>query len=128
MHALRNVHAALVPGGILLDVHPVPPDKQAEAGGRALGRLDESEFLATVAETEALLEEVVGDGLFEPEAAIETDVLERFDEADELVEIVGARQGVRIPAAVEGRLRKADPPLWLRQRILLGRYRATEGS
>lgn len=128
MNALRNVHAALVPNGVLLDVHPIPPDEQAEAGGRILGRLDESEFLATVAAVEELLDEVVADGLFDPVAETETDVLERFDTAAELLEVVGDREGVSIPARVASRIRQADPPLWLRERLALRTYRASAES
>ena len=128
MHALRNVHRALVPDGILLDVHPIPPHEQAEAGGEVLGRLDQSEFLATVAAAEGLLEEVVGDGLYEPEAEVETDVLERFDSAEELLDVVGEREGESVPAPVERRIRRAQPPFWLRQRLVCRRFRATSAE
>jgi hypothetical protein len=128
VHALRNVHAALVPGGTLLDVHPIPPDEQVEAGGRILGRLDESEFLATVDAVEDLLDEVVADGLFDPVVEAETDVLERFDTVTEVFEIVGEREGVSIPARVARAVREAEPPIWLRERLALRVYRSSAGS
>jgi hypothetical protein len=127
VHALRNVHEALVPGGILLDLHPVPPAEQAEAGGRVLGRLVEDEFFATVAAVESVLEEAVADGLFEPEVESETEVLERFDGVDEFFEIVGERAGATIPRRLARRIRAAVPPVWLRERVVLRRYRASGG-
>jgi hypothetical protein len=121
--ALRNVHRAIVPGGILLDLHPIPPSEQVEAGGAVLGRLDERQFFATARATEEALEEAVGDGLFEPEAELEADVLERFDTAEEMLEIVGEREGVRIPAVIRRRVLASPGPIDLRERVVLRRFR-----
>jgi hypothetical protein len=123
VNALRNVHRAVVPGGILLDLHPIPPSEQVEAGGSVLGRLDEREFFTIARATEEALEQAVGDGLFESEAELEADVVERFDTVEEMLEIVGEREGVRIPAAVRTRVLEARGPIDLRERIVLRRLR-----
>src|ERR671923_2144322 len=94
VHALQKIDEALVPGGSLVDIHPVPPSEQAEAEGRVLGRLDESEFFELVRATE---QELLGAKLFELVAEVERDVVERFDTIEEFLEIVGDRDGVRIP-------------------------------
>jgi hypothetical protein len=79
VHALRKIHEAVVPKGILLDMHPIPPSTRAEVGGRSLGEFDDSEFMDTVARTEAALNETVTEGLFALETEVEFDWLERFD-------------------------------------------------
>ena len=124
MNALRNLHSALVPGGTLVDVHPIPPHEQAEAGGEVLGRIDEREFFEIVSATE---NELTSAGLFELEAEVERVVFERFDTTEEFFEIVGDREGVRIPAWLARRVRAASPPIDLRERVVFRRYRARRG-
>jgi hypothetical protein len=104
VNALRNLHSALVPGGTLVDVHPIPPHEQAEAGGEVLGRIDEREFFEIVSATE---NELASAGLFEFEGEVARDVFERFDTTEEFFEIVGDREGVRIPARLPRRVRTA---------------------
>ncbi|MGH2922259.1 MAG: hypothetical protein ACRDKU_09360, partial [Gaiellaceae bacterium] len=83
MHALRQVHKALVPGGILLDMHPVPPSTRAERAGESLGDFEDDEFMEIVAATEAGLAET---GLYTLDAELEFDWLERYDSGEELLE------------------------------------------
>jgi len=121
VNALHNIHAALVPGGSLIDIHPVPPAEQVEAGGRVLGRIDEDEFFEIVRASEQALQSC---GVFELETAVERDVVERFDTVDEFFEIVGEREGTRIPARLARRVRAASPPIDLRERVVFRRFRA----
>jgi hypothetical protein len=125
VHALRRIDAALVPDGSLVDIHPVPPAEQAEAAGRRLGRLDETEFLALVRATER---ELAAAGLFELAAEVEGDVVERFDTLEEFFEIVGEREGVRIPRELERRIRASRPPIDLRERVVFRRYGRLPGD
>ncbi|MEX2102791.1 MAG: hypothetical protein WD805_02415 [Gaiellaceae bacterium] len=121
MNALRNIHTALVPGGMLVDIHPIPPAEQAEAEGRVLGRIDEREFFGIVGSSEQALESC---GVFELEAGVEHDVVERFDTVEEFFEIVGEREGTRIPARLASRVRASSPPIDLRERVAFRRLRA----
>ena len=121
MNALRNIHTALVPGGMLVDIHPIPPAEQAEADGRVLGRIDEREFFGIVRSSEHALESC---GVFELEAGVEHDVVERFDTVEEFFEIVGEREGTRIPARLASRVRAAAPPIDLRENVVFRRFRA----
>jgi hypothetical protein len=113
---------ALVPGGLLVDIHPVPPAEQAEAAGHVLGRLDEREFFEIVRAGEQALASC---GVFELEAEVERDVCERFDTVEEFFEIVGEREGTRIPAQLASRIRAASPPIDLRERVVFRRFRAS---
>jgi hypothetical protein len=121
VNALRNIHAALVPGGALVDIHPIPPAEQVEVSGRVLGRIDEREFFRIVRAAE---EALASSGLFELEAALERDVFERFETREEFFEIVEEREGTRIPARLATRVRAAPPPIDLRERVAFRRFRA----
>ena len=124
MHALRKIHEALVPEGILLDMHPIPPSTRAEVDGRSLGEFDDAEFMDTVAQTEAALNETVTEGLFALETELEFDWLERFDSGEELIEDVESWGDVRIPKDLAARIRSAQPPVDLWERVVLRRFRA----
>lgn len=123
MHALERIHAALVGGGALIDIHPIPPAEQAEARGQVLGRLDEDEFFEIVRDSER---DLAGCELFTLEVGIERDVVERFDTHEEFFEIVGDRTGTRIPTRLASRVRAARPPIDLRERVAFRRYRALD--
>jgi hypothetical protein len=112
----------LVGEGVLVDIHPVPPAEQVEAEGRTLGRLDEGELFADIAEAERLLAE---SGLYLLEEEVETDIVERFDNVEEMIENVSDRARMRLPPKLERRVRAARPPIDLRERIVLRRFRAT---
>jgi hypothetical protein len=121
VHALRNVHEALVPGGTLLDMHPIPPSTRVESAGVSLGEFDDAEFMELVAVTEAGLEET---GLFMLETELEFDWLERYESGEELLEDVKEWEGFRVPLAVAERVRGAEPPLDIWERVVLRRFHA----
>jgi hypothetical protein len=87
----------------------------------SLGDFEDDEFWEIVRATEAPLEK--GD-LFELESELEFDWLERFDSADELLEDVEEWEGCRIPPAVAQRIRDAEPPVDIWERVVLRRFRA----
>ena len=118
MHALRRIHRTLVAGGLLVDVHPVPPGARVEAAGELLGRLDETDFLATVRATEARLEELVAEGLFRHEKRVEFDWVERFDSGEEALETVGEWEGYCVPPALAERMRAHRGPVDVRERVV----------
>ena len=123
MNALRNIHRALIPEGILLDMHPIPPATRAEARGESLGEFDDSEFQDLVRAAEARILET---GLFEHDAEVEFDWLERYDDpAQLLVDIKEDWDGCHIPAELEARIREAEPPVDIWERVVLRRFRAT---
>ena len=68
MRALRNIHSALRPGGLLLDIHPEPKHPwlvaQVDAQTIPVGQLDESFRIGTVRFARAALQEVSDNGLF----------------------------------------------------------------
>ena len=121
MHALRRIQQALVPGGVLLDMHPVPPSTRAEVRGESLGDFDDSEFQRIVSDAEGVLQR---SGLFEWESELEFDYLERYDDPAQLLEdIEDEWDGCSVPPDLEARIRATDGPVDLWERVVLRRFR-----
>ncbi len=122
MHALRQIHRALVPGGLLVDMHPVPPSTRVEVRGESLGELDDAEFWEIVTATEAPLWEL---DLFALEDELEFDWLERFDSSEDLIEAISTWESSKIPPALAERARGVKGPIDIWERVVLRRFRAT---
>jgi hypothetical protein len=121
VHALRQIHQALVPGGALLDLHPIPPSTRAEVQGTSLGEFDDSEFMELVTNGEA---EIERSGLFAQESEVEFDYLERYDDpAEMLADIREGWETCRVPADLEQRILAADGPVDIWERVVLRRFR-----
>jgi hypothetical protein len=117
VYALRQIHQALVPGGILLDMHPVPPATRAEVCGKSLGEFDDAEFMQIVANAEDELER---SGLFRRESETQFDYLERYDDAAQLIEdIKEGWEGCRVPSELERRILEANGPVDVWERVVL---------
>jgi hypothetical protein len=113
----------LVEGGLLLDLHPIPPSMHAFAEGRDLGVVDERQFFKLVRVIERELRRTVDDGLFAPEAERELDVIERFDTVEEFFETVDEWENIHLSKRLRERVRRATPPIDLHERLALRRYR-----
>ena len=124
VNALHRIHAALVPGGLVVDTQPVSPDSWVTADGRELGRLDMREWRAIIDEIDALTFEVIDAGLFAIDDEREVVVADTYDGGPELVEIVGGWKGTRIPAELTGRLAGESGEVSVHQRIRLRLLRA----
>ena len=125
MHALRRIQQALVPGGVLLDMHPVPPSTRAEVNGKSLGDFDDSEFQRIVSDGEGVLER---SGLFEWESELEFDYLERYDDPAQLLEDIEEEwDGCSVPPELEARIREANSPVDLWERVVLRRFTRSPG-
>jgi hypothetical protein len=111
-------------GGLLLDLHPIPPSMHAFSGERDLGVVDEREFFRAVRATERELRKTVASGLFTLEDGTELDVIERFDTVGELWETVDEWGDIHFSKRLRARVERADPPIDLHERLALRRYRA----
>jgi hypothetical protein len=122
VHALRQIHQALVPRGVLLDMHPVPPSTRAEVAGQSLGEFDDAEFMRIVANAEA---EIERSGLFERESEVEFDYLERYGDPAQLLEDIREDwDGCSVPPDLEARILQAGGPVDIWERVVLRRLRA----
>ena len=122
MHALRHVHQLLVPGGTMLDLHPLT-EQQVEAQGRVVGVIREPEWVDRhLPNAEAGLEQVIGEGLYVLETEVEFDVLQHFDTTEDLLE--KAADLLADQQALSRRIRGTAPPFVLREHVVLRRLRA----
>jgi hypothetical protein len=123
VHALRHVHRLLIPGGTIVDLHPVTEGK-VESNGQVLGTLEEPNWITEVLpNAERRLQDAIRDGLYVLEDEIEYDLLQHYDTAEDLVE--AHRDVVEgVPALLE-RIRVAKPPLVTREHYVGRRLRAT---
>jgi hypothetical protein len=122
VHVLRHAHRLLVPSGTLVDVHPIT-EEQVEAGGRPIGTIPDPDSLSgDLPNAGARVRDAMWEGLLELEAEAEFDVLEHFDEADELLD--AKREHLAADAALARRIGASPPPLVTRQDVVLRRFRA----
>jgi hypothetical protein len=122
VNALRHVHTLLAPGGTLVDVHPVSQE-QVETDDGVVGTIEEPRWVEVdLPNAESGVRQVVDEGLYVLEAETEYDVLQHFDDAEELIDvkhdIIEGQD--RLIAAI----RAAQLPLRSRMRVVMRRLRA----
>jgi hypothetical protein len=108
VHVLRNVQQAVVPGGRVLDIHPIGIDMAVRAGMRGLGFIDTSQFALVVDAMDVAVAQICAEGLLTEQRTLRRTVVERFDNAQEALEEAGQWENLRLPAEVARRLRKAE--------------------
>ena len=124
MHALRNIHHALVPDGILVDTQPVSACPAVVSERVVLGSLDLREWLETVRSVDELVAETIAGGLYELQREQHFVVTDTFDDGLECLQHVGSWRGTRVPARVSKRLIAATSRVTVQQEVrlrLLGR-------
>jgi hypothetical protein len=132
VHALENVHRALGPGGLLLDVLPDVGDAVVEVGcaGRMVrvGEVDESHRSERVREVRAALARLVRRGRLVRERAVRFTFVSRADTVDDWLAHREEKRSTSVldPAVVErARLLLAEGAevLRVRERVTATRYR-----
>ena len=131
MHVLRQVHRALKPRGLLLDVHPLGDDFAVLAGERGIGFVDTRKFRGILEAMNECVRQVVSEGLFKELDTLRRHVVERYGSAQEVLEEADSWENLRLPAPVRRRLQKSEAtPIELidtvRYRLLAKRGRAKE--
>jgi len=107
----------------MLDLHPVTEEHAEDARGRDIGVLADPDYAdEDLPNAEASLAQAVVGGLYVPEAEIEFDVLQHYDNADELIEAKAERLDSQQELVQQ--ICAATPPLRLREHVVLRRYRA----
>jgi hypothetical protein len=119
VHALRNIHTALVPGAILMDTQPVGAHPPVSADGTTLGTLDLREWLETIEAVDERVAEAVAAGLYDLQHEQRFNVIDTFDDAPECLETLRGWRGTRVPATLATRIRPARPPLTVAQEVRL---------
>jgi hypothetical protein len=117
VHALRNIHATLAPGGILVDTQPVSARPQVASDGVSLGSLDMRAWLDTIQAIDELVAETIRIGLYELQHESRFVVTDTFDDGPECVEIVNGWRGTRIPDSVAVQLAATTTQVTVQQEI-----------
>ena len=117
MHALRNIHAALAPDGILVDTQPVSASPPVASNGGELGTLDMHDWLDTIHAVDERFAETIAAGLYELEHESWFVVTDSYDSGPECLEIVSGWRGTRIPSEMVQRLAAATSPVTVRQEV-----------
>ena len=119
MHALRNVHAALTPGGLLVDTQPCSPHPSVAANGAELGALDMREWVGTIRAVDELVAQVVTAGLYELQHEERFVVSDAFDNGAECLETAGSWRETRVPPALASGLRATHTTVTVEQEVRL---------
>jgi len=119
VHALRNIHSALVPDGLLVDTQPVSAHPRVVASGAELGELDMREWIETICAVDRRMSETLAEGLYELAAEREFVVLSRFDDGADCLDVIGCWQGTRVPQVLADRLAGTDDDVVVEQRVRL---------
>ena len=124
MHALRSIHAALLPGGLVVDSQPISPEPPVETADGGVGKLDMRDWRATIDAVDERMKEAIDLGLFAIESQQMITVPDEFDSGAEFIEVVGAWRGTRIPPPVAARATAARAPVRVPQEVRLRILRA----
>ena len=119
MHALHNIHAALAPGGIVIDTQPVSSQPPVAADGIQLGILDMREWLETIRSIDECFAEAIAVGLYDLAYEERFIVTDTFDSGAECLATLSEWRGTRVPPALETRLAPAERPVTVGQDVRL---------
>jgi predicted DNA-binding protein (UPF0278 family) len=108
VHVLRNVQPAVVPGGQVLDIHPLGIDMAVRAGPLGLGFVDATEFARVIEEMDEAVAEVCSEGLLTELLTERRLVAERYDTPEEALEEAASWVNLRLPPRVARRIRDAE--------------------
>ncbi len=119
MHALHNIHAALVSDAMVVDTQPVSARPPVAANGKTLGTLDMGDWSDTIQAIAKLVAETIADGLYELQHESRFVVTDSFDSGPECLETVAGWRGTRVPASVATGLAAATSQVTVRQEVRL---------
>jgi hypothetical protein len=125
VHALRNVHAALVPDAILVDTQPVSARPSVAADGVTLGTLDMRDWLKTIHAIDELFAETIYFGLYELQHESRFVVTDTYDTGAECLEIVGSWRETSVPVSISTKLRATASLVTVQQEVRLRLLRRT---
>jgi hypothetical protein len=106
VYVLRQVHQALTPRGLVLDIHPLGDEFPILAGGVGIGFVDTSRFRQLLDAMNRCVEQMVEESLFAEWRDARRHVVERYDTVAEALEEADSWTNLSLPAAVRRRLEK----------------------
>ena len=124
MNALRKIHAALVPGGLVIDTQPVSPEPPVEAEAGEFGRLDMREWALTIQAVDERIAEAIRGDLFAVDGEHRFTVTDGYDDGGDFVAEVREWAGTRVDDALADRAGRERGPVRLHQEVNLRVLRA----
>jgi len=101
---LRRLLAALVPGGVVVDLTMSPPDESVESGGKLLGHLDGSLFFPRSLAAGAGLDALADEGILMLEREEPASVIVRYPSGNDVLEDIAEKTYTRMPDELARRL------------------------
>ena len=124
MNALRKIHRALVPGGLVIDTQPVSAHPPVESGSGMLGTLDMSEWARTIATIDGLVQQTIGQGLFDLQRESRYVVTDEYDDGAEFVAVTRDWAGTNVSEALAARVGPEQGRVRLHQDVSVRLLRA----
>jgi hypothetical protein len=125
VHALRNIHSALVPNGLLIDTQPISAHPTVTADGAAVGSLNMREWIETIRAVDERINETLATRLYELADEREFVVTSIFNDGPDCLEIAGTWQGTQVPQPLAQQLSATSLPIGLEQHVRLRLLRRT---
>jgi hypothetical protein len=119
VHALHNIHAALVLDGVIVDTQPISPYTPVRVASRELGGLDMRAWVDEIRAVDERFDEAIAAGLYGIEYEEHFTVADTFDTGPECLETVRAWSGTRVPPALAARLESAQAPVTVEGEVRL---------
>jgi hypothetical protein len=124
VNALRKIHHTLVPGGLVIDTQPLSAHPPIESGSGILGTLDMSGWARTIATIDGLVEQAIGEGLFDLEHESRYVVTDEYDDGAEFVAVTRDWAGTNVSDALAARVGPEQGRVRLHQDVRLRLLRA----
>jgi hypothetical protein len=122
VHVLRRFHAAVVPGGIVLDLQVIRPHPRIESEGRVVHVADASPLFEGADAARAAVDLMIAEGRFIENGIDDHDVLKHYDSGADLVANWAPRH-VKPTDQIASLLRSIASKCIVRERCRLRRLR-----
>lgn len=122
MHVLRNMVAAVRPGGLVLDLQVIRPDPVIESGEEWICEIWGDPIFATADAATAAIDAAIATGLLAQEAVDDHQVRTHFPSGPDLVEDFAGKKR-RIPEEALPKLLATAEPVTMRERCRPRRLR-----
>jgi hypothetical protein len=117
VNALRNIHMALVPGGIAVDTQPVSARPAVTVSGTELGAADMRQWVATVRALDRRAVPMIHKGHYRLLHEERLTVTDTFSDGPESVEIMRGWRGTSLPPELVRRLAAVETQVQLHQQV-----------
>jgi hypothetical protein len=119
VNALRKIHHALDPGGLVIDTQPVSAYPPIESASGTLGTLDMSEWARTIATIDGRVQQAIDQGLFDLERESRYVVTDEYDDGAEFVTVTREWAGTNVSDALAARVSPEQGCVRLHQDVRL---------